>query len=162
MKIAKVQMGKIVELGTQHDMFPNASFPVDGPTEDFLIEHQCSKVVDYIEHDANTHMLVEASPYIQDGIVYGVSVVERPAFDKNHRILNVELIQVTTSSGKTFDGNEISQTRMMRAILVAQANGVTSRMWTLADNTTVEVTLIELMEALTLASQAQDKLWNKA
>lgn len=71
----------------------------------------------------------------------------------------VRRIQVATSTGKTFDGDEDSQTRMARAILIAQATGQTSTQWTLADNTIATVTLAELTEALALAGQRQAELW---
>lgn len=71
----------------------------------------------------------------------------------------VARIQVTTSSGKTFDGDEDSQTRMARAILIGQATGLTTTQWTLADNSVAMVTGAELTEALALAGQLQAELW---
>lgn len=68
-------------------------------------------------------------------------------------------IIVTTTSGKTFDGDETSQTRMTRAIVGLQAAGATTITWTLADNSVALVTLPELTEALILAGQNQAALW---
>jgi len=71
----------------------------------------------------------------------------------------VQEIKVTTSTGKTFDGDETSQTRMARAIVGLQAAGVSAINWTLADNTETNATLAELTEALILAGQEQARLW---
>jgi hypothetical protein len=66
---------------------------------------------------------------------------------------------VVAVGDKTFDGDEDSQTRMARAILIAQATGLATATWTLADNTVTEVTLAELTQALALAGQKQAELW---
>lgn len=71
----------------------------------------------------------------------------------------VAAITVTTSTGKVFDGDEQSQERMARAILISQLTGLTSTTWTLADNAIVAVTLAELTEALILSGQQQAALW---
>lgn len=68
-------------------------------------------------------------------------------------------IQVTTSSGKAFDGDETSQNRMARAIIALQATGTPSVTWVLADNTPVSVSAEELVEALALAGAAQANVW---
>lgn len=71
----------------------------------------------------------------------------------------VDAITVTTATGKTFDGDETSQTRMARAIIGMQAAGALTINWVLADNTTASVTVAELTEALVLAGQEQARLW---
>ena len=63
----------------------------------------------------------------------------------------LQSITVTTSSGKTFDGDELSQTRMARALQIGAFTGQTSTAWKLADDTVEQVTYVELQEALTLA-----------
>jgi hypothetical protein len=78
---------------------------------------------------------------------------------KAARAAAVAAIDVTVTSGKTFDGDEDSQTRMARAILGMQAAAVPTITWTLADNTIAEVTVAELTEALILAGQQQAALW---
>lgn len=75
------------------------------------------------------------------------------------RTVAVAAITVTTSTGKVFDGDEISQTRMARAIIGLQAAGVPTITWTLANNSITAVTLAELTEALILAGQRQAELW---
>lgn len=78
---------------------------------------------------------------------------------KAARTAAVEQIKVTTQAGNTFDGDETSQTRMARAVLVMQATGTPSIQWVLADNTPAQVTAAELAEALALAGAAQAALW---
>ncbi len=62
-------------------------------------------------------------------------------------------------SGKAFDGDETSQSRMARAIAAAEARGIDLQQWKLADNTWAEVTTAELRQALAMAFQAQSELW---
>jgi hypothetical protein len=69
----------------------------------------------------------------------------------------VEAIVVTTTSGKAFDGDEVSQGRMARAIAASDAGDTT--VWMLADNTPASVTREELKEALRLSGDAQTSLW---
>ena len=67
-----------------------------------------------------------------------------------------------TASGRTFDGDEISQGRMARAILglMDQPPGTTVR-WVLADNKIGMVGVDDLKEALTMAGLRQTELWVK-
>lgn len=71
----------------------------------------------------------------------------------------VDNIKVTTSTNKTFDGDEVSQGRMARAIIALQATGTPSTIWVLADNSPTQATLAELSEALALAGAAQAAIW---
>jgi hypothetical protein len=78
---------------------------------------------------------------------------------KSERSAAVQAITVTTATGNTFDGDEISQGRMARAIL-ALPDGQTVR-WVLHDNTVIDATGLELREALALAGAEQARLWVK-
>lgn len=79
---------------------------------------------------------------------------------KAQRTAAVEAIKVTTAAGNTFDGDEVSQGRMSRAIIAlgAAPSGATVN-WVLADNTVLNATQAELTEALLLAGQAQAAIW---
>lgn len=66
---------------------------------------------------------------------------------------------VVTVDGHQFDGDEISQGRMARAILALQADAQTSTLWVLANNQPTEVTLAQLQQALIAAGRAQSALW---
>lgn len=70
----------------------------------------------------------------------------------------VDAIKVTVN-GKVFDGDEISQGRMARAIIGLQVTNLPSIKWTLADNTETNATLSELTEALVLAGKEQSSIW---
>lgn len=79
---------------------------------------------------------------------------------KARRAEAVRNIKVTTASGRVFDGDEISQARMARAILgLHEAGEGATVTWVLADNTPVAVTAAELSEALHLAGAEQARLW---
>lgn len=72
----------------------------------------------------------------------------------------VAAIKVTTTAGNTFDGDEVSQGRMSRAVVAMGAAPAGSTVnWVLADNSVIEATQEELTEALLLAGTAQAALW---
>jgi len=79
---------------------------------------------------------------------------------KIKRQRTVDELTVTTAAGNVFDGDEMSQTRMTRAIIALQATGTASIMWILADNTTIQASVAELTEALVLAGTAQAAVWS--
>ena len=78
---------------------------------------------------------------------------------KAARAAAVEAITVTTQAGNTFDGDEISQARMSRAILVLSTGAAATVPWVLADNTVIQASAAELTEALALAGAEQARLW---
>lgn len=82
---------------------------------------------------------------------------EALAHAKAARATEVAAITVTTTTGKTFDGDEKSQDRMARA--VATMEDTETILWVLADNTPATVTRAELREALRLAGEAQTEIW---
>jgi len=71
----------------------------------------------------------------------------------------VSEIIVTTTTGKVFDGDELSQDRMLRALAIADLNGQTETQWKMADNSVQTVTREDLKEALTLAGLAMSEIW---
>lgn len=75
------------------------------------------------------------------------------------RAAAVDAIKVTTQAGNTFDGDELSQGRMARAIIALSTGLAPSVTWVLADNSTIEATSAELTEALVLAGMAQAAIW---
>ena len=78
---------------------------------------------------------------------------------KAARAAAVEAITVTTAAGNTFDGDETSQTRMSRAVLVLSTGAAESVPWVLSDNTVIQADAAELTEALALAGAEQARLW---
>lgn len=85
-------------------------------------------------------------------------LAERGAF-KASRSEAVKAIQVTTSAGNTFDGDETSQARMARAIIALPVGGTVN--WVLANNAIIAANTDELREALALAGAEQARLWVK-
>lgn len=81
---------------------------------------------------------------------------------KIERAKSVAAITVMTSNGRVFDGDEVSQGRMARAILSMQANpNITHTPWMMSNNEPANVTKEELAEALALAGIRQTQLWIK-
>ena len=77
---------------------------------------------------------------------------------KKTRDAAVAKIKVTVN-GKVFDGDEVAQGRIARAVAAVESAGITTYQWKLADNSVAEVSLSELKQALTMAFQAQSELW---
>lgn len=86
--------------------------------------------------------------------------LEREAV-KAQRDITTSGILVTTSTGNVFNGDEVSQNRLSRAILALQLTGTLTTHWVLANNVAVEVGVPELAEALALSGAAQTALWAK-
>lgn len=87
------------------------------------------------------------------------SAEETRALAKLARAESVAAIKVTTAAGNTFDGDEISQGRMSRAVIALSTGLAPSVSWVLADNTVIQATAAELTEALVLAGMAQAAVW---
>ena len=81
--------------------------------------------------------------------------------EKIQRDITTAEILVTTAAGNVFNGDEISQNRLSRAIMALQLTGTLTTHWVLADNTVAEVGVQELAEALALSGAAQTALWVK-
>lgn len=156
------------------DNNPNVSLPAIG--NDIFINDIAYLPVNLSPKPSNVLVEGEGDPVLVDGKYYQTWLT-RPFIDselqqqqevaavlhreqlKAERDAAVAAIVVTTSTGKAFNGDETSQTRMARAIVGMQAAGATTIRWVLADNTDTEVTLAELSEALALAGQAQAAIW---
>lgn len=123
----------------------------DGPLPDISIGGMI-RVGDALEVDSDMLAVSQA------GASTANAAAARAQY-KAERAVAVAAITATVTSGKTFDGDEDSQTRMARAIIGMQAAGVTTITWTLADNTSTAVTLADLTEALILSGQQQAALW---
>lgn len=84
-------------------------------------------------------------------VVSGVVVAKnfQPSLPSKFELLDT--ITVTTQSGKTFHGDEVSQGRIARALQIAGFTGQTQTGWKLTDGNTHIVTVEELQEALRLA-----------
>jgi hypothetical protein len=76
---------------------------------------------------------------------------------KKIRTKLVSDILVTTQTGKVFDGDEVAQGRIARAILSLEP--LEETIWVLANNVPTMVSREELQEALRLAGIAQTQVW---
>ncbi|MBD1584693.1 DUF4376 domain-containing protein [Pseudoalteromonas sp. S16_S37] len=84
-----------------------------------------------------------------------IETVKRERF-KAQRAANVAAITVSVD-GLEFDGDELSQQRMARAILLMSEQD--TQLWVLANNEVVEVSKAQLTQACSLAAQKQTELW---
>ena len=151
-------------------LFPQLSLRSNGEIQsDAVCSYKPTPTPDY---NPATHTVREVAPV--DGVQCWVLCALSPEqVEDNQRAADaaaheqkkatrteaVARIRVTTASGKVFDGDETSQTRMARAVVALQAAGQTETVWVLADNTPATVTLAELAEALALAGAEQTRLW---
>lgn len=127
-------------------------------------------------HDPVTHAATQTAPVkVGNNWVQQWSITELPADlvaanevaatayaraqAKLAREAAVAAIRVTTQAGHTFDGDETSQGRMVRAIVALNATASQYVTWVLADNSTIQATAAELTEALALAGAAQAAIW---
>lgn len=74
MQIAIIDNNTVTAVGGYRQLFPQTSFPANGPTDEWLAEHNCKKVNLFIAHDRATEKLVSCSPYIDGEWVYTVEV----------------------------------------------------------------------------------------
>ena len=98
--------------------------------------------------------------WILSGSTVDVDATKKAEIDlvlfKQSRDEAVENITVVVDS-MTFDGDEVSQSRMARAV-ASSSPGETTQ-WKLHDNTIVTITHEQLKQALRLAGEAQTALW---
>lgn len=81
--------------------------------------------------------------------------LEEAKIERANAVANIKV----TVGDKVFDGDEAAQSRMTRALQVAEITGMESTTWVLADNTVAEVTIAEMKEALSKAMLAMGELW---
>ena len=78
---------------------------------------------------------------------------------KRLRNFEVDNLKVACSDGYIFDGDEVSQGRMSRALL--GMSDTDTIFWKTADNQFVEVTKAKLAELLRKAGEIQTQIWAK-
>ena len=98
-------------------------------------------------------------PEVIDAVAQRVREQEQQARAqrKHERAQDIKRITVTTASGHIFNGDESSQQRMARAIMVLADTDTLD--WTLADNTVAAIRKAELIEVLKLSVMQQAALW---
>jgi hypothetical protein len=76
MLIAK-EINEEYVISDYRDMFPNTSFPSNGPSEEWMVLNGCYPVNQFKEHDPETQMLVQTKPYLENGFVYTIKVEDK-------------------------------------------------------------------------------------
>lgn len=126
MLIAKIENGAVAKVADYREMFPNVSFPPNGPDADFLAANGCMGVTVWKAHD-KTQKLVPAAPYIEGNTVYTVAVQaktpEEVAADTASEAANVraqrneKLAQTDWTQGKDIPENISSKWAAYRQAL---------------------------------------------
>ena len=65
------------KIGNYWDLFPESSFPTDGPNTAWYTENTCYKVNLNIPYDLETQELQAADPYLENGWVYMHRAVDK-------------------------------------------------------------------------------------
>lgn len=73
----------------------------------------------------------------------------------------VSSLLITSSAGNVFNGDELSQNRILKTLTVMGLTGQSKNMWKLANNSIVEVSKEELEEVLILAHAEMDSIWTE-
>lgn len=74
MIVAIVNNDTIEQTGELSVLFPNVSFPPNGPEAEWMAANNVMQVNYFKPHDRNTEKLVSAEPYLEDGSVYAMTV----------------------------------------------------------------------------------------
>lgn len=84
MNIAIIENNSIVKIGEHTFLFPNVSFPVGNVSQEFLIENSALEVVDTLEVLDSTKKIQSVTPFISEGKVYTVEIVDKTQQDFEH------------------------------------------------------------------------------
>ena len=95
-------------------------------------------------------------PFMTEEELAQKAIVDARELFKQNRAKAVAAIVVEVDD-LIFDGDEVAQTRMVRAALVMQDAETTT--WVQANNIPAEVTKAQLIEAIRLAGAEQTRLW---
>jgi hypothetical protein len=68
----------ITATGRARDLWPEISFPADGPREDWLLERHAQPIRNDPPHDPATHYLRPVEPYLLERVVYRMEAVPIP------------------------------------------------------------------------------------
>ena len=74
MLIAKIQDDTVVAVSDYREMFPNTSFPANGPDAEFLEANGCMTVTVWKAYNQLTEKLASVTPYIEGNTVYTIAV----------------------------------------------------------------------------------------
>lgn len=83
MLMAIVRNDVIVDIGDYRDLFPNTSFPANGPSADWMRDNFCVYVTVWKPHDSETQKLIASEPYLENNQVFTVVVADKTQEDKD-------------------------------------------------------------------------------
>ena len=137
-------------------------FVVEGVADDTQYYVADGQIVDFPEKPSDYHVWdwTTHAWRLSDTAAADQAAVEL-ADRKRLRQEEVDAILVTTQAGNVFDGDEVSQGRMARAILGMQTQPGITINWVLANNLPTPVNAAELTEALALAGLSQAAIWSR-
>lgn len=157
--------------------FENITLP-ENISDEFLLEFNIVPVVATTpDYNKSTQTVEQDIPSESNGVWYQEwkiidlpedVVKENQRLDQEQKLQQAKIdrakevqdVVVTTASGKDFNGDEVSQSRMARAIL--SLNPQETTLWVLANGVPdFHVTREELQEALRLAGTMQTTIWLK-
>lgn len=113
----------------------------------------CNSNRAYIEKQGNAYVIV-AVPELTPEELEAQALAQAKA----ERAAEVEALTVEVE-GMVFDADETSQARM--SVAASSMTDDETNVWVLADNTIVQVTKTQLMQACRLARIAQSAVWTK-
>ena len=155
----------------QFDYYHNFELNYLDQIDDFIIENNPNQYQNILRQKNNLDILFnnfkDNNKWLIDHSlpepIFDLSIKEQEELDNefltNKKRIRDELvknIKVTTTNGNVFDGDEISQSRMSRVILLLDQQLIN---WKLADNTIKQIDKLELQEALALSLAEQSNLW---
>lgn len=135
-----------------------------------LLDHELRELIGIVEVLVEYPDGYDEELYLQENLVDPPFVVfsKKPAEEVANILLSraktlrnnaVSNLKVTTTAGNEFDADETSQNRMSRAITGMSESDTLP--WVLANNSVIQVTKAELLEALKLAGIAMATEWLK-
>lgn len=116
---------------------------------------------DCLETEKNIVMAWNGSYYLEDEVPEmppDVAAAKALEEAKEVRANEVAGIKVTVD-GMVFDGDELAQQRLARAIMVAEITGMNETRWVMADNTVHTITVEQAKKALSQAMLQMGELW---
>lgn len=180
MQYCIVKNNAITETATNFEsLFPTTIFPSNYlKVQEFLEKNHCYVIKSYKDHNPAIEKLISCDPYFENNCVYSVrtaplSTLELKTMQENtkqEKVLKTRLIcseqvntlKVETSYSHIFDADELSQSRIQKALYLMAQENKDSIEWILADNSKAEIFKPELEEALTLAIKKQAEIWVKS
>jgi hypothetical protein len=82
-----------IQVGDYHDLFPNTSFTMSGPDDEFLAQNNAKKVTLFKDYDSLTQKLVSCDPY-DDGKFVSVVRVEALTTKELQTIKDIAMLKI--------------------------------------------------------------------